>query len=49
MFTLQETLYTVCHKVQLSEIYLKLIDAKTKAQLPYFYVISKVHKEPWAS
>ena len=49
VYSLQETLYTVRHEVELPEVYLKYIEAKTKAELPHFYVIPKVHKEPWAS
>lgn len=48
-YSLQEILYTVRHDVQLPEVYLKYIEAKTKAELPHFYVIPKVHKDPWAS
>lgn len=47
IYNLQETLYTICHKVQLLKIYLKYIEAQTKTELPYFYIIPKVHKDLW--
>ena len=48
-YSLQEILYTVCLDIQLLEIYLKYIEAKTKAELLYFYIIPKVYKDSWDS
>ena len=48
VYSLQKTLYSVCHEIKLPEVYLKYIKAKTKAKFPHFYVISKVHKNPLA-
>lgn len=46
IYNLQKTLYIICHKVQLPEIYLKYIKVKTKAELIHFYIIPIVYKNP---
>ncbi len=48
-YSLRKSLHTVCHKVELPEVYLEYIEAKAKAHLSHFHMISKVHKNSWAS
>lgn len=45
-YSIQETLYIVYQTIQLSEVYLKYIEAQTKAKLFYFYIIPKIYKNP---